>query len=78
MSTKYVTLYYHFPNLLDFFWNLTFNFEVKIKYKNDSTNNRPNGRINSPSGRRVGTMKKLVAVLFGLLIVATGFAAATI
>ncbi len=40
-------------------------------------NNLPTGRINSPSGRRVGTVKKMVAVLFGLLVVAAGFAAAT-
>lgn len=40
-------------------------------------NNLPTGRINSPSGRRVGTVKKIVAVLFGLLVVTAGFAAAT-
>ncbi|WP_297458486.1 hypothetical protein [Thermococcus sp.] len=33
--------------------------------------------MESLPGQEVGTMKKLVAILFGLLVVATGFAAAT-
>jgi len=33
--------------------------------------------VSPAPGRRVGAMKKLVAVLFGLLVVAAGFAAAT-
>ena len=31
-----------------------------------------------PPGRRVGSMKKLVVILFGLLVVIAGYAAATI
>lgn len=37
----------------------------------------PGGAYQRPPGRRVGRMKKLVALLFGLLVVVAGFAAAT-